>query len=226
MSYSKSELFSENKKLRHGFIILEDKQNLGRIAEDEGLNMIKTINQVHSDEFVVLSEPAQFDREYSADAVISVFAGHGVGVYSADCVPILFFDEDKGIFGAIHAGWKGTLSGITTIVFDYILNVLKCSGDSINVAIGPCIEGECYEIGEEVAAKYRYRYTDCDLYLKKKENNKFLLDLRIANTELLKNAGIYNIDNIEECTKCNEKYPSYRREGKSTGRMLSFIGFV
>lgn len=226
ISYLKSDLLSSNKRLRHGFINLNNTYGIKDIAKESGLKEINTVTQVHGNDFVVLSDPLQLKQVHKADAVVSLVRGHGVGVYTADCVPILFYDEKNKIVGAIHAGWKGTLQGITNIVLEHTLKVLTCSKSNIHVAIGPCIEGGCYEIGSDVAKQFQKKYKEWDSYLKFNGSDKYLLDLRKANIEHIKNAGILNIDIIEICTKCDEKLPSYRRDGNRAGKMLSFIGLV
>ena len=63
--------------------------------------------------YLYLNDPAQCEENYEADAIVTGLKGLGVGVYTADCVPIILIDEERNIWGVVHAGWRGTLSRIT-----------------------------------------------------------------------------------------------------------------
>lgn len=226
MNYIKTDILSANSFVKHGFVYLEGYMNINEISDSLGLKKIKTVKQVHSNKFVYLNDVNKFETNFEADAIISDLSGYGVGVYTADCVPIIFIDTVKKKWGVIHAGWKGTLAGITEKVSDYLLGELGCKSENIKVAIGPCIEGSCYEIGEEVAVRFKSGFDNSDLFLKKEEGKKYSLDLKTANTLQLRNKGITEIELVDICTKCDLNYPSFRRDGKNAGRMLSFVGFV
>ena len=46
------------------------------------------------------------------DAVMTNQAGVCIGVSTADCIPVLLYDEEHHAVAAIHAGWRGTLARI------------------------------------------------------------------------------------------------------------------
>ena len=141
-------------------------------------------------------------------------------------IRLVYFDEDKNIWGVIHAGWRGTLARITEKVSQYLISKQACNINTLKFVIGPCIEGSCYEIGEEIAVQFESAFQNNHVYLTKKNELKYNLDLRAANIEQLKSNGIKLIDVVNICTMCDKDYPSYRRDGKNAGRMLSFIGLV
>ena len=226
MEYIESDIFSSDSSLKHGFIYLEETSDINDLLKQTNLEMIKTVNQVHGDEFLYLNDAYEFQKSYDADAIITGLIGFGVGVYTADCVPLIFFDEDKNIWGVIHAGWRGTLARITEKVSQYLISKQGCNINTLKFVIGPCIEGSCYEIGEEIADQFQNAFSNSHLYLTKNNGSKYSLDLRTANIEQLKSIGIKLIDIVNICTMCDADYPSYRRDGKNAGRMLSFIGLV
>ena len=226
MKYIKSSILSAIPSVAHGFIYNENRSDIDEIAENMGIEKIKTINQVHSSDIILFNNVNQYENSYEADAIVSDLKGYGAGVFTADCVPILIVDTFGGYFGVIHAGWKGTLSGITEKVSDYLIGGLNCKDENIKAVIGPCIEGRCYEIGEEVADKFNSRFSDSNSYLTRKEGTKYSLDLRIANRNQLNSRGITEVEIVDICTKCDLNFPSYRRDGNNAGRMLSFIGFI
>jgi len=220
----KSELLSSFSNIRQGFISNFDQDEIYSLAGDSGLDTIRTVNQIHSDKIIKIS--AEDMNRQDADSLFTNLKGVGVGIYTADCLPVIYFAEEPNIVGAIHAGWRGTLKEIVSKTFTYLINELDCTRSKIYVAVGPCIEGNCYEVAEDVAGKFMNKFDNHGMFTTKRDSGKFNLDLREANIYQLKNAGIKNIDLIDNCTFCDLNLPSYRRDGKSTGRILSFIGLV
>jgi len=226
MNYIKSSILSNIPSVKHGFIYQENPLNISDISKNMGFDNIKTVKQVHGSDIVYLNDVNKYEKSYEGDAIVSHLKGYAVGVYTADCVPILIVDTYNGYFGVIHAGWKGTLAGVTEKVSDYIISELDCKCENIKAAIGPCIESKCYEIGTDIADQFKSRFIDSNYYLTKKEGTKYNLDLRNANIKQLNSKGITSVEIVDICTKCDLNYPSYRRDGKNAGRMLSFIGFI
>ena len=66
---------------------------------------------------------------------------------TADCVPIILYDEKNKIIGCIHAGWKGAISGIIENTLNKFKEINK--NNKIIAAIGPCIGNENYEVSVE-----------------------------------------------------------------------------
>ncbi len=178
--------------------------------------------QKHTDKIVVLD----FLREPSvADAVITKEKGVLIGVKAADCVPILLHEREKGVIGAVHAGWRGTASGILKKAIGAISD--RYSGDTRNIAvgIGPSIKGCCYEVDHEVADAV-VRETGEGRYCSQR-GEKYYLDLSSANKEQALSSGVppENIWISSSCTFCNPgRFYSYRYSKGSTGRQAGFIG--
>ena len=58
-----------------------------------------------------------------------------IGILTADCVPILFYDPKTKIIGCAHAGWKGALNGIienTIEKFSEMKSKVHAQGDPIS----------------------------------------------------------------------------------------------
>ena len=224
MNFYKSELLSSFSSLEQGFIANFSQDEITLLANDSGLSEIKTLNQVHSDKILEISGE-RLDK-LDGDSLYTDIKGIGVGIYTADCLPIIYFAEERNIVGAVHAGWRGTLKEIVAKTFTYLTKKLNCSKSNIYVAIGPCIEGNCYEVGEDVAGEFIRKFDNYEKFLTKKNDSKFNLDLKEANINQLQTVGINNINVLGNCTYCDENLPSYRRDGTGAGRILSFIGLV
>lgn len=224
MNFYKSELLSSFPNLKQGFISNFNQDDISSLANTLGLSTIRTVNQIHSDK--ILKVPDEQLSTTEGDSLFTDLKGVGLGIFTADCLPIIYFAEEKKIVGAIHAGWRGTLKEVVAKTFGYLTDELNCRSSKIYVAVGPCIEGNCYEVGDDVAGKFMSKFDYYEIFLTKKSKYKFNLDLKEANINQLKSAGIKNINVLNNCTFCDVNLPSYRRDGKGAGRILSFIGLV
>jgi YfiH family protein len=177
--------------------------------------------QKHTNDVHILEESSE---PVIADAVITGKSGLLIGVLVADCVPLLVHDTIRKVIGAVHAGWRGTASGILMKVVNAMRERFGSLPHDLVIAIGPSIRQCSYEVDEEVrnavaAASGPGRYY-------RKRGEKYLLDLADANRIQAVKAGIPegNIWKSDECTFCNpDKYYSYRY-AKETGRQGGFIG--
>ena len=71
-----------------------------------------TLNQKHSNQVIYFENKASVKNKLSGDAIISKVKNIAIGILTADCAPILFYDPKKKIIGCAHSGWKGALNGI------------------------------------------------------------------------------------------------------------------
>lgn len=144
--------------------------------------------------------------------------------FYADCIPLYFFDPVHEIAGIAHAGWKGTVGRIG----EKMVQAFEKEGsdpDDILVAIGPGISQIHYEVDERVAVNIPDEFHE--KVLLPKGNDRFLLDLKKLNKEILLQTGIlrHNIVMTKYCTYEDEAlFFSHRRDQGKTGRMLGFIG--
>lgn len=106
----------------------------------------------HSCHVEVVNERAAFP---DTDALITQVPGLWIGVYSADCVPILVADTRLKVVAAIHAGWRGTVGGITRDTVERMTTDFGCRPEDLQAVIGPSISPEAFEVGEEVVMLFR-----------------------------------------------------------------------
>lgn len=144
-----------------------------------------------------------------------------VGVVTADCVPVLLADRAGTAVAAVHSGWRGTVQDVVGAT------VAALAADGVDpadlvAAIGPCIEVDAFEVGEEVAREFAPAFVRRDLGARPH------VDLVAAVRAQLQAAGVPAgaIDRVGGCTWSQpDKYFSYRRDGAGIGQMLAFIGF-
>ena len=120
-------------------------KNLKIVSKKIGIkkNKLILLNQIHSNNIYYLNKILK--KKLVGDGLITNVKGLGIGILTADCVPILFYEPKKNIIGAIHAGWKGAYKKIVKKMINYF----KKKGSKINdicAVIGPGISQNNYEI--------------------------------------------------------------------------------
>ncbi len=183
---------------------------------------IITLKQVHS-KLVQRVDSNTDCTNLQGDALITDTPGVLIGIYTADCVPVLLYDKSKSVIGAVHAGWRGTFSDIISETITAMKSCYNSDPEDIISVIGPCIGLCCFEVDGDVATKFIEKYEETDSFIYP-NGEKYMMDLAQINKQSLKHTGVSNIEVIEICTKCDLGYHSFRREGAGVGRQLSFIG--
>lgn len=209
--------------LVHGFANRKIGVNSSEIEKQFNLSRIAQLKQVHSGDVIIVDNINAHNDLTEGDALVTNLKGVGIGVRTADCVPILITDHDNSVVAAVHAGWRGTYSEIALNTVKVIESQFGISPSKISAVIGPSIKNCCYEVGYDVASLFEDRFENTNQYLTETSNNKYLLDLSIANKLLLENSGVTDIEVVNICTKCDNSFYSYRREGKGVSTQLSFI---
>jgi len=186
------------------------------------------LNQVHSGKNFLLKDVFKTLDEVSkinADALITNLNETPIGVFTADCVPILLYDYRIHVAAAIHAGRKGTQENIIKNTILAMKSEYGCRPEDLVAGMAPGIGGCCYEVDQNCLNLFKKKVQFASHFVRKKNNGKYLLDLFAVNTRQAIDAGLVfeNIFQSGECTFCSPmNYFSYRREGQ-TGRMLTFI---
>lgn len=208
-----------------------------------------TLRQVHSDNIHVITSPPA--ENLAGDGIITNIPGIALGILTADCFPVLLADPKNKAVGAFHAGWRGTVGRIVEKGLGLMRREFGTLPEDVVAAIGPGIQKCCYEVGEEVKAKFESQFAYADeLFREVKDSDpvrekypllfmnmrapghgdlcvKLKLDLREANRRQLLSLGVKpsRIFASSECTSCNlQRFFSYRAEKGDTGRMMAVIG--
>lgn len=143
-----------------------------------------------------------------ADGLVTNIPGLPLICFTADCVPVLLWDEVHGVAGAIHCGWRSSVADILKNAVTAMEN-LGAEPAAIRAAIGPSIGYCCFEVGGEViAAAERYLSGETEGLVRAGEQpEKYYLDLRGANARRLIQLGLLpeNIAVNDSCTVCEHK---------------------
>ncbi|MDR1375522.1 MAG: peptidoglycan editing factor PgeF [Holosporaceae bacterium] len=187
-------------------------QNLDIVKRELNARRLVTLKQMHNNICIIVDSGTESDVE--ADAMITKATDIAICVLTADCAPVLLLDEENKIAGAIHAGWKGLVSGVVEST------VNKMSGlcgepPKIKAAIGPCIQKISYEVSED----FQQNFIKAGEYFLK-INSKKHFDLPGYCKHKLLRAGLIddNIEILDIDTYADPKnYFSYRYAGQNTG---------
>ena len=192
------------------------------------LDNLKLMYQTHSNRVIVLNKNNKKLKNFYSDAIITSIKGYALGVVTADCVPIILYDNKNQSIGCIHAGWKGAFSGIIekTIKKFKKLN----SKNKILASIGPCIGQKSYEVDIDFYKKFVLRSKRNKIYFFKKNNKKQLFNLRKYVNDKLIRLNV-KVDHVNHDTfKEKRSFFSYRRsqklQEKDYGRCISVISLV
>ena len=247
----KSKKLAKLKNLKHGFFNssggkskgIYQSLNCGPGSKDLSVNVKKNLevvkkkisnsaknifllNQIHSNKLVYIDNNYKLTKKPKADAVITIQKNLPIAVLTADCVPILIYDNKKRIVAAIHAGWKGAFKGITDKVIKFMVKK-GCCLKNITAVIGPSISVKNYEVKDDFMKKFIKKDKKSLKYFKI-ENNKLYFDLsQYVYSQILQNK-IKNIDTIKLDTfDIKNKFFSARRalslKQNDYGRNISII---
>ena len=205
-------------------------RNLAWVSKKMKINKKKLflMHQTHSNKVTIINNKNKNSTKFISDAMITNLKGFGLGVLTADCVPIFLYDSKSEIIGCIHAGWKGALSGI-------IENTVKKfrkldTRNKIFASVGPCIGKKSYEVDIDFYKKFISKSKKNSVYFLKRNNNKKLFDLRKYVNDKLIQLNV-KVDHVNHDTfREKSRFFSYRRsqklKEKDYGRCISVISLI
>jgi len=162
------------------------------------------------------------------DALFTSIPKICIGITTADCVPLIFFDPQKQVVAVAHAGWRGTCGRIGEKTIQTLIDTYHCNPVDIRIIIGPSISVNAYEVGKEVADNFEKAGFELSKIIIRK-NGSYFLDLWKANQLSVDSTGVIP-ENIEISGFCtfteHERFFSARRLGIKSGRMLSGIMLI
>ncbi|MFD1928333.1 peptidoglycan editing factor PgeF [Sporosarcina siberiensis] len=210
--------------------ILENRNKLAHTLNCDLDNFV-CANQTHSANFhrVTLSDKGKGSNQSdtaipNTDALYTYEPDLLLCSFTADCVPVIFYNKVNGMVGVIHSGWQGTVKEITSQVFGHLTHIELCDPMDVHIQIGAALSQERFEVDEDVYLKFKdLGYADDFIYYND-QTNKYHIDNQLTVKKQCELAGIpagqITID--PTCTYLSPDGFSYRKD-KSTGRHLSFI---
>ena len=184
------------------------------------------LHQIHSNKFIFIDKKYNKKNVPKADAIITNQRNLPIAVLTADCAPILIYDDKIKMIAAIHAGWKGAFKGIINKVIKFMIKK-GCEMENITAVVGPSISLKNYEVKGDFKKKFIKKDKKNYKFFKKKKS-KLYFDLTGYIYSSLKKIRIRNIDVLNIDTfDIKNKFFSARRALKSKhndyGRNISII---
>ena len=190
-------------------------------------------HQVHGSRVAIVDRPGMTREELEGyDAFVTNLPGVAIGVRTADCVPVLLYDPVERVVAAVHAGWKGTVLHISEGVLEAMGQEYGSRPENLLAVIGPSIGPDSFQVGEEVAEKFKEAGFPMDGIWSFRGpgdgspmSGGHHIDLWEANRWLLEQLGIppASIQVLGIDTYTTPSLFSARREGVSCGRIINSI---
>ena len=207
--------------------------NRERLWSDLGFDATQVVfgEQVHGDGVALVSGGDPVPTP-GADGLVTDTPNVLLMLLYADCVPVYLVDPVGRCIGLAHAGWRGAAAGVVSKTVTAMRDAFGMRPSGCLAAIGPCIAGDNYEVGGEVADQFRNfaggsNSGAATAVLPKDEmSGKYTLNLRPVIFAQLLAAGLRaeSIAVCDEDTFRNRRdFFSFRRDGAATGRMAAFL---
>ena len=216
-------------------------QNRMQLTDKYKLKRIQWLDQIHGVRVIEVTAdaPSKDHNEPSADAMFTMHPRIGLGILTADCLPVMLTDTRGTLVAAAHAGWRGLCAGI----LNKLVEALPVTASQLQAFIGPAIGKQAFEVGPEVvealdnqglnrtlggqAVTSRRIDTQGDVMV-----DKYQVDLALAARINLIRLGVGKISGGHWCTFTDPRLYSWRRETREaavtgekplTGRQASVI---
>ncbi len=205
-----------------GDAVANVEENRRRIKKSLGLRSLVSVVQVHGDKILVLdscSDDCEITEGY--DALITDLPGVGLLIQQADCQAVLLHDPVKGVIGAVHSGWRGSVADIIGKTIAAMEHHYATSPQDLRAVISPSL-GPC-------CAQFVNHRRELPPAMHRWQVRPDYFDFRAISRDQLLRGGVLpeHIDTVAVCTCCSPDFFSYRRAvekgGPVTGRNGSVI---
>ena len=159
-------------------------------------NNLILLHQIHSNKFHFINKIPK--KKLAGDGLVTKKRNIALSILTADCAPILIYDNKIKMIGAIHAGWKGAYKKIIIRTLKYFLKK-GSNKKNIVVVIGPCIGQKNYEIKSDFFKKFIKLDKNNRIYFKKIRKKTFF-SLKDYLKGQIRSLGINNIEIINKDT--------------------------
>ena len=214
-------------------------RNMDSLKSLLGVGQVFMPHQVHGTEILQVKQAEPWkgmaDDLEGVDALITDVTGVCIGVSTADCIPVLLYDEAHHAAAAIHAGWRGTVKRIAAKAVESMRDSFGTHPEELKAVIGPGISLEAFEVGDEVydqfqaegfpMVKIARRYPAKLPPLGGIEGGFIWhIDLPLCNLLQLEETGVCQIELSGICTwQQSDDYFSARKLGVNSGRILTGV---
>jgi YfiH family protein len=132
------------------------------------------------------------DAVDDTDALVTTSPEVVLAILTADCVPIVLHDPVAGVLACVHAGWRGTVAGVTAATLA-VMQGLGTRPSDVVAGIGPAVGADRYQVGPDVHQAVTRSFGPAAaqfIHPDPSAPGRWLLDLRAANRHALRQAGV------------------------------------
>jgi YfiH family protein len=194
--------------------IIQNRDIVKKFFDNKNFDKLKLFfsDQIHSDKIFAIESQDDLAKFPEADGIVTNLKNIILAITTADCTPILFYEERKNVIGLCHAGWRGAHSNLMQNLINIMIQKYSCDIKNIKIQIGPNIKQNSYQVQKDFYNKWIEESKDFDRFFDKK-NDGYYFNLTGAIIYKLIKIRIHseNIYNLDIDTFSNENYFSYRR---------------
>ena len=210
----------------------DDKKNVNenRLIAIKNLNLNKKklilITQTHSSKVIRITKN-NLDKNIKADGVITSLNNVVLGILTADCAPVIIYDDKNKFVCNLHSGWKGSLNNISQTDIK-LFDKYKIKRKNLTAIVGPCLGVKNYEVDKNFQRMFIEKNIKYTKFFRYKNKKKSYFNLRALINYQLSELGLKKIYNINRDTYSSENlFYSHRRSThkgeKTTGRLINLI---
>ena len=210
----------------------DDKKNVNenRLIAIKNLNLNKKklilITQTHSSKVIRITKN-NLDNNIKADGLITSLNNVVLGILTADCAPVIIYDDKNKFVCNLHSGWKGSLNNISQKAIK-LFDKYQIKRKNLTAIVGPCLGVKNYEVDKNFQKKFIERNIKYTKFFRYKNKKKSYFNLRALINYQLSELGLKKIYNINRDTYSSENlFFSHRRSThkgeKTTGRLINLI---
>lgn len=192
-------------------------------------NHLQFLHQVHgiNGHAIIASRQAALLTPFTLDGdfLSTNTQAVGIGIATADCLPIVIYDSFNHVGCVIHAGWRGAVDNIIAAALLHMKLNYGTKNQFLKIFFGPCAKLCCYSVGTELLEKLEH-YAFMDEVIHTVHDTTYF-DLPKFCIKLFEAEGIdreaIKLD-YNDCTICNDSFCSYRRsQGKPERQMTVLV---
>lgn len=183
------------------------------------------LKQMHSAVGIAVSDetlPIIMQSKPEGDFLVTDRLATAIGVYTADCLPIIAYDSVHHVLGICHAGWMGTINNVVIVMLKRMQEEYGTDLSHLQVFLGPSANSCCYEVTQEFTSHLE-KYSFKDQVLTERAG-KLYFDIPLCNKMQLMEYGIKPEQcdmSYNKCTMCEGAYCSNRLQRDSKDRQLT-----
>lgn len=212
---------------RHDSLI--DHHSFVHLKKRLAINRLFFLRQTHSVDGLIIT-PSNIDTHsfaHEGDFILTNLRHVGIGVMTADCLPLALYDPIHHAIAIVHAGWRGAVNGIVQNVINAMHSTYGTRPDELKIFFGPSARACCYQVSENFKKNLQH-FTDAHELVRIHDNALFF-DLPACVRRQFVQLGVSDASLHEQynhCTIHDHAYFSHRRQQEQAGRQMMVISLL